>query len=101
MSVSVLRLNRTGDQLTVHEMCPAIAKGWLIDASSFSKRSASESDCTAQVAPSRETFLGKLVPSPGSDVMDEIGACTAAFSPTLAAVQKYLAEHGLDDPTKV
>ncbi len=57
--------------------------------------------CTSQVAPSRETFLGKLVPSPGSDVMNEIGACTAAFSPTLAAVQKYLAEHGLDDPAKV
>ena len=53
------------------------------------------------MAPSRETFLGKLVATPGSDVMDEIGTCTAAFSPVLAAVQKYLAEHGLDDPTKV
>ncbi len=72
-------------------------KGWLISASPAQQANA----CPAQVAPSRETFLGKLVPSPGSDVMDEIGTCTAAFSPTLAAVQKYLAEHGLDDPTKV
>ena len=55
----------------------------------------------AQVAPSRETFLGKLVSSPGRDIMDELGTCTSAFAPVLARIQKYLADRGLDDPTKV
>lgn len=56
---------------------------------------------TPQVAPSRETFLSKLQPSPGCDVMGEMHACTEAFSPVLAAVQSYLADNGLDDPAKV
>ena len=54
-----------------------------------------------QVAPSRESFLAKLTPSPGCDIMDELGTCTSAFAPVLARVQTYLADHGLDDPTKV
>lgn len=53
------------------------------------------------MAPSRESFLSKLQPSPGGDVMEEMHACTQAFAPVLAAVQTYLSDHGLDDPAKV
>lgn len=53
------------------------------------------------MAPSRESFMAKLQPSPGGDVMEEMHCCTEAFSPVLAAVQTFLKDKGLDDPAKV
>ena len=54
-----------------------------------------------QMAPARGTFVAKLRPSPGGDVMQEMLGCTQAFSPVLAAVHKYLIDNGLDDPARV
>mmetsp|Transcript_19346 Transcript_19346/g.58475 ORF Transcript_19346/g.58475 Transcript_19346/m.58475 type:complete len:209 (+) Transcript_19346:161-787(+) len=54
-----------------------------------------------KLAPSRETFFQQFDLPPGADLMEQMQTCLKAFCPVLAAVQTFLAEHDLDDPTRL